>query len=164
MQASLGGRPHTRNRLHAWPFPGCGISICGWGFDAWLAFSGTMACAPGRGYPLRAPRAWTTALVTFGLLQLYLFVINDALVPEGIQIVLYAICKDKANAQALAGLVTLVHIGEGLVALVTCLQRRYALIPTLYYSILSFLLGFPGLGLTLKLEKINRNRAAAKED
>jgi len=132
--------------------------------DRWSAFSGTMAAEAGRGYPLRPPRAWTTALVSFGLLQLYLFVINESLVPEGIRVVLYAIVKDKASAQALAGLVTLVHVGEGLVALVTCLRRRYALVPTLYYSTLSFLLGFPGLGLTLKLDKINRNRATAKED
>ena len=132
--------------------------------DAWFAFSGSMATVKGRGYPLRAPRAWTTALVTFGLLQLYLFVINEALVPEGIRIVLYAVVKDKANAQALAGLVTLVHIGEGLAALTTCLRRRYALVPTLYYSALSFLLGFPGLGLTLKLEKINANRADVKRE
>ena len=88
-----------------------------------------MAPAEGRGYPLRAPRAWTTALVTFGLLQLYLFVINEALVPEGIRIVIYGVVKDKANAQALVGFVTLVHVGEGLVALVTCLRRRYALGP-----------------------------------
>ena len=132
--------------------------------DSWFAFSGSMAPAEGRGYPLRPPRAWTTALVTFGLLQLYLFVLNENLVPEGIRIVIYAVVKDKANAQALAGLVTLVHVGEGLVALVTCLRRRYALVPTLYYSTLSFLLGFPGLGLTLKLEKINATRGAAKRD
>ena len=125
-----------------------------------------MAAKTGRGYPLRPPNPWTTGLVAFGLTQLYLFFINEALVPEGIRIVLYALVKDMQNARALALLVTLVHLGEGAVALRTCLQRQYAAVPTLYYSVLSFVLGFPGLGLTLKLEKMKAAEAAParKED
>lgn len=129
-----------------------------------FASSGTMAAEAGRGYPLRPPTPWVAALVLFSLVQLYLFVINEALVPEGIRIVIYGVVKDKANANALAGLVTLIHIGEGLVALVTCLRRHYAAVPTLYYTTLSALLGFPGLGLTLNLEKRNRAAPASKEE
>ena len=137
-----------------------------WRADSLAALSGAMAAEAGRGYPLRPPNPWATGLVAFGLTQLYLFVINEALVPEGIRMVLYAAVKDMQNARVLALLVTFVHLGEGAVALTTCLRRRYAAVPTLYYTVLSFVLGFPGLGLTLKLEKMQAAEPAParKED
>lgn len=109
------------------------------------AVSGAMAPASSAGFPLRFPSPWLAGAVAFGLGQLYILALNDALLPAALRAVYYSIVGDNATARSIAVVATAVHVVEGGVALGICLKRRYALAVTLYWTLLSFIFGFPGL-------------------
>ncbi len=109
------------------------------------AVSGALAPASSAGFPLRFPSPWLAGAVAFGLGQLYILAFNDALLPAALRALYYSIVGDNSTAQTIAVVATAVHVVEGGVALGICLKRRYALTATLYWTLLSFIFGFPGL-------------------
>lgn len=109
------------------------------------AVSGAMAPASSAGFPLQFPNPWLAGAVAFGLGQLYILALNDALLPAALRALYYGIVGDNATARTIAVVATAVHVVEGGVALGICLKRRYALSATLYWTLLSFVFGFPGL-------------------
>ena len=114
---------------------------------------GAMAPASSAGYPLRFPNPWLAAAIAFGLGQLCILALNDALLPAALRGLYYSIVGDNANARSIAVVATAVHVVEGSLALGICLKRGYAVGASVYWTLLTFIFGFPGLLLLRDLEK-----------
>jgi hypothetical protein len=114
---------------------------------------GAMAPASSTGYPLRFPNPWLAAAIAFGLGQLIILALNDALLPGALRDLYYSIVRDNATARSIALVATAVHLVEGSVALGICLKRGYAFGASVYWTLLTFFFGFAGLLLLRDLEK-----------
>ena len=103
-----------------------------------------------KGFPLQLPDPWVAAAIAFGLSQLYILALNDALLPEVLRTAYYGIVGSNDMARRIGWIVLAVHVVEGSVAFGICMKRGYAVGASVYYAVVSFLFGFGGLLLLKK--------------
>ena len=106
--------------------------------------------AMAKGYPLQLPDPWLAAAIAFGMSQLYILALNDALLPDVMRSAYYGVVGSNETARLIGWIVLAVHTVEGSVAFGICLKRGYAVGVSLYYATASFLLGVGGLLLLKK--------------
>ena len=107
---------------------------------------------PGQqGYPLTVPKPWLSLLLVGGLASLITLATNDSLLPSGLRDVMYSVMRTNANARQAAIIALGVHVVEGLICLSVCVRRGYGLVPTVYWPVLNFIVGYPILQHVLDL-------------
>lgn len=106
-----------------------------------------------RGYPLLRPNPWFALATGFGMSQLMALAYADHLLPDALRTLYYRVIGDNATAQFAALVVWAVHALEAGAAISASMRQGFAAMPTLYYALLSFLLGFPGLTLVFRNEE-----------
>ena len=113
-----------------------------------LLFSAASGMA--RGYPLLRPNPWLALATGFGMTQLMTLAYADHLLPDALRTLYYGVIGDNPTARFAALVVWAVHAVEAGAAISASMRQGFAIVPTLYYALLSFLLGFPGLTLVFR--------------
>jgi hypothetical protein len=103
------------------------------------------------GLPLFVPRPLLSATLVAGLATLCTLAWAEHALPPALASACYAVLRTNANARTGASLALAVHVVEAAVAAVACSRAGWPPRAVLWWSGLSFVVGFPALGHALSL-------------
>lgn len=103
--------------------------------------------------PLRHPTLLWTAASLSGLSLLWLQAWQPQLVPEPLRIAGYLVLQNGRNFQLLTWIVFVIHAMEACISAAVTQQRNFNLQAVAWYSIITFIYGFPGMSVALSQQK-----------
>ena len=126
-------------------------SVDGWVTLVHLRSGGAKSEKPRRtGLPLRHPPAfWTIASIS-GLSLLWLQAFHADLIPEPLRTAGFMVLKDTSKFRQLVLVALGIHTLEACITAFLSIKRQYTLQEIIWYSLVTFVYGFPGMHAALE--------------